>query len=402
MTSASAAVGVARERADSAPRRIAAGRAEWKKLSALGEWRDEWRELSGYALEPNVFYDPAFALAAAPVFGNPGAVLVWSKAGRLIGLFPGRAERRYGVIGTLTGWTHPYAPFGVPLVCRDEAEAAITAFLDHVEVAETLPKLVMLPLVSRDGPFAAALARVLARHGGAAVEFGTHARAMLAPADERAGYLGHVGHKKLKELRRQRRRMDEKGAVTFSTAQDPAAIAPALADYLMLEASGWKGRAGTAARQDSAVRSFMQSVIAALGSEGRVRIDRLSRGHTPLAAAITLRAGDAGWFWKIAYDEEAARYSPGVQLSLDATAHMLADTGIRQVDSCATADHPMIDHLWRERLALTDLLIAPSRAALTPLRFARHLETLRRTFIASAKTVRDKMKVKADRAGAAG
>ena len=30
---------------------------------------------------------------------------------------------------------------------------------------------------------------------------------------------------------------------------------------------------------------------------------------------------------------------------------------IARVDSCATADHPMIDHIWRERLALADLLV---------------------------------------------
>src|SRR5205807_382008 len=237
-------------------------------------------------------------LAAAPVFGaDVGAVLVWSKAvpQRLIGLFPLRIERRYGVLATLTGWTHPYAPFGVPLVDRDEADAAIGAFLDHVEAEPRLPKLVLLPL-----------------------------------------------------------------------------IAPALADYLMLEASGWKGRAGTAARQNAEMLHFVQSAIAALAAEGRVRIDRLTRGPTPLAAAITLRAGDCAWFWKIAYDEDAARASPGVQLSLDLTHNLLADASIGQTDSCATADHPMIDHLWRERLALTDLLIAPSRASLAQFHIARH------------------------------
>ena len=74
MTSLSAApVGWARERA--------AGRAEWRPLAALGEVRGEWRDLARRALEPNVFYDPAFALAAAPVFGaDIGAVLVWSTA----------------------------------------------------------------------------------------------------------------------------------------------------------------------------------------------------------------------------------------------------------------------------------------------------------------------------------
>jgi CelD/BcsL family acetyltransferase involved in cellulose biosynthesis len=387
-----APLGLARERADDAPRR-AIGRAEWKPLAALDAMRGEWRELAARALEPNVFYDPAFALAAARVFGaDVGAVLVWSKgAPRLIGLFPLRVERRYGAMATLTGWTHPYAPLGVPLVDRDEADAAIGAFLDHVEASETLPKLVMLPLITRDGSFAAALARVLARHGGAVQGFGEHARALLAPSD-RASYRDRVAHKKLKELRRQRRRLEEKGAVTFVSAHEPAAIAPALADYLMLEASGWKGRAGTAARQSADVLHFVQSAIAALAAEQRVRIDRLTRGDMPLAAAITLRAGDRAWFWKIAYDEAHASASPGVQLTLDLTKQLLNDESFVQVDSCATADHPMIDHLWRERLALTDLLIAPGTGSLAQFRVARHLETLRRAAISAAKRMRDRLR----------
>jgi hypothetical protein len=108
-----------------------------------------------------------------------------------------------------------------------------------------------------------------------------------------------------------------------------------------------------------------------------------------LAATITLRAGETAWLWKIAYNEAARRASPGVQLTLDVTESILADTAIARVDSCATADHPMIDHLWRERLALADLLIAPSAAGMGQFRIARHLETLRRALIASAKRVRD-------------
>ena len=75
MTPAGAApVALARERADEAPRRTATARVEWKPLSALDDVRDAWAGLVGRALEPNVFYDPAFALPAAPVFGDPGAV----------------------------------------------------------------------------------------------------------------------------------------------------------------------------------------------------------------------------------------------------------------------------------------------------------------------------------------
>ena len=163
----------------------------------------------------------------------------------------------------------------------------------------------------------------------------------------------------------------------------------ALSDYLTLEASGWKGRAGTAAGQHAGVRTFMTNALEALAAEGHARIDRLMQHGRPIAATITLRSGSSAWFWKIAYEEDVARHSPGVQLTLDVTEQLLAQPDILRVDSCATADHPMIDHLWRERLALTDLLIAPSAQTLAQFRIARHLETLRRALIAAAKRVRD-------------
>jgi CelD/BcsL family acetyltransferase involved in cellulose biosynthesis len=315
MTSASVApVGLARERADEPPRRVVAGRAEWRTLSALELVREEWRDLSHRALEPNVFYDPAFALAAAPVFGaDVGAVAVWSRAvpTRLIGLFPARIERRYGVMATLTGWTHSYAPFGAPLTDRDEAEAAIVAFLDHVEVDTRLPGLILLPLIAADGPFADVLTRVLARHGGRAERFGEHARALLAPAAERLGYLDHaISSKKQRELRRQRRRLLDKGQLKTVTAREPDEIPRALSDHLALESQGWKGRAGSAAGQHAAVRAFMETALAALAAQGCVRIDRLMQNNHPLATTITLRGGHCAWFWKIAYDEEFARHSP--------------------------------------------------------------------------------------------
>src|SRR5580692_9489470 len=73
---------------------------EWRSLSELESIADEWRELAARAIEPNVFYEPAFALEAAKIFGrDAGALLVWSGTSprKLLGFFPGRIEpRRYG------------------------------------------------------------------------------------------------------------------------------------------------------------------------------------------------------------------------------------------------------------------------------------------------------------------
>jgi len=111
-------------------------------------------------------------------------------------------------------------------------------------------------------------------------------------------------------------------------------------------------------------------------------------GHA-IAAVVILRSGPTAWCWKIAYDESRARFSPGVQVILDATAMLLADDGIRCVDSCASPDHPMIDHIWRERLVLADRLIGLEPGATLRFRAACALETSRRGAMGAAKALRD-------------
>src|SRR3979490_3039246 len=116
---------------------------EWRPLAGLAGVAAEWRALARRAAEPNIFYEPAFALAAAPALGaDAGAWLVRSlEPCRLIGLFPCRIERRrYGVrLPLLAGWTHPYAPLGTPLVDRDAIQPAVCAFLDHAPADEAPP-----------------------------------------------------------------------------------------------------------------------------------------------------------------------------------------------------------------------------------------------------------------------
>src|ERR1700730_1904618 len=107
-------------------------RVEWRPLAELAPLAAEWRSLAARALEPNVFYEPAFALAAAPIFGGDvSAGLVWSGTSpcRLMGLFPARIERRrYGIaLPVLVGWTHPYGPLGTPLIDRDAGSAGSAA-----------------------------------------------------------------------------------------------------------------------------------------------------------------------------------------------------------------------------------------------------------------------------------
>jgi CelD/BcsL family acetyltransferase involved in cellulose biosynthesis len=368
-------------------------RTEWRPLPELVSISTEWRDLAARAIEPNVFYEPSFALAAAPLFGSgAGAVLVWAGATpRLVGFFPARAERRrYGVpFPVLVGWTHPYGPLGAPLVDRDAPEPVLTAWLDHIGRDLSLPGLLLLPLLPDQGPLAAAFASVLAGTGRRSAAFGVHARALLAPAS-RSDYLDHaMTRKKRKELRRQRRRLAERGAVTFSEERN-AAIGGALDEFLKVEASGWKGRAGTAAGQSDDGRRFMTRAVMDLAAEGKASVCRLAVADRTVAAAIALRSGNTAWFWKVAYDEQLAPFSPGVLLALDLTDTLLSDPSIMRTDSCATAGHPMIDHVWAERLQLSDRLINLRPRHNVRFAIACGLEAARRALIGAAKSLRDR------------
>jgi CelD/BcsL family acetyltransferase involved in cellulose biosynthesis len=363
-------------------------RVEWRPLAELAAIAEEWRALAERAIEPNVFYEPSFALAAQPVFGrDAGAGLVWSR-GKLCGLFPARIERqRYG-LPLLAGWTHPYAPLGAPLVDREAAESVIGAWLDHL--TGRLPSVMLLPMFPQ-GPVAAAFDAALERRGGHSLAFAGHERAQLAPTTNRADYVEHaLPRKKLKELRRQLRRLGDEGVVTMSTAGDPATIIPALRDFLTLEAAGWKGRAGTAASSSHVIRAFMEAAILALAAEGKAQIARLFLDTRAIAAIIVLKSGDTAWCWKIAHDESHARASPGVQLLLHVTQALAADPSVARADSCATPDHPMINHVWRERLALADRLIRVGPHHRAAFRLAAALEGVRRAALAAAKAVRDR------------
>jgi CelD/BcsL family acetyltransferase involved in cellulose biosynthesis len=362
-------------------------------MSALEPIAEQWRSLTTRALDSNVFYDPTFALAAAPAFGEGcGAMLVWSARGLLMGFFPARITRwRDGSFPAVTGWIHPYAPLGTPLVDRDEAGAVIAAWLEHLARDPAMPALLLLPMLPEDGAFAAALASVLADKRFSSAAFGRHRRALLKSGAQPTQL------RKRKELSRQRRRLADVAPVTFATASDHGQIVSALEDFLVLEASGWKGLAQTAAANDPVVRRFVETAVTGLAARGQARIDRMVLGERAIAAAITLNAGDTAWFWKIAYNEGVARFSPGVQLVYELTPNLTALPGLQRVDSCATASHPMIDHIWHERLALCDRLIAVKSSAV-PFAAVCWAEMLRRATLAAAKALRDGLRPRKSRA----
>ena len=112
--------------------------------------------------------------------------------------------------------------------------------------------------------------------------------------------------------------------------------------------------------------------------------DGLRAGETPVAAAIVLRHQDRAFYFKLGVDERFAKFSPGVQLTLDLTRRLCADPSIATVDSSASPDHAMINPIWRGRLSIGDVLI-PLRRRDPVVSLIRTALTLRRAIRGSAR-----------------
>ena len=77
----------------------------------------------------------------------------------------------------------------------------------------------------------------------------------------------------------------------------------------------------------------------------------------PIAQKCNFLAENGSYAFKIAYDEDYARYSPGLLLEIENIEHFHATPEIEWMDSCAVPDHFMINRLWLDRRTIQTVLI---------------------------------------------
>ncbi|HKX88833.1 MAG TPA: GNAT family N-acetyltransferase, partial [Sphingopyxis sp.] len=130
----------------------------------------------------------------------------------------------------------------------------------------------------------------------------------------------------------------------------------------------WKGRAGSALASHGDTEAWFRAVLAAAADAGRLDMRALDLDGRPLAMLVNFLCPPGGFSFKTAFDEDYARFSPGVLLQ-QANLDLLDDRRIAWVDSCAAPGHPMIDSVWRERRRLV-WVNAPLSGTADRLRYA--------------------------------
>lgn len=312
-----------------------------------------WNRLAEQASEPNVFHAPEYlapAIAHCDALKRARIAALFDEE-HLVGLMPMARERFYGRwrLPHSQNWRHPNCFLGTPLV-RPGYERT---FWDRIlaDIDSRLDSGLFLDLhgIATDGPVFAALEQLCRDQRRACDIVLAEERAMLATdMPGQAYYEAVVRKKKRKEIARLRNRLAELGTVETVQGTGDAGLDAWLAEFLALEQSGWKGRNGSALADHAETRALFLDATHQAHEAGKLHLIAMRLDGKPLAMLVNFLSPPGGFSFKTAFDEDFARYSPGVLLQID-NLDILRDQKLAWIDSCAAEGHPMIDSLWAER-----------------------------------------------------
>jgi CelD/BcsL family acetyltransferase involved in cellulose biosynthesis len=314
------------------------------QAAALRALVPEWEALAADAAEPNPFYEHWMLLPALEAYGEQGfrCIVVWDN-GKLVGLLPMQLERSYrGLpVGALRSWRHRNMLLCTPLIQAKSMARVLEALL-RVRAAP----LIEFDWVAAGSLFYGALAEIASAAGLPWMVTDAYARALLVrDRDPRERFNSNMKN----NLRRWQARLAAAGELSSRRLAPDDDLAAWSAEFMQLEASGWKGRAGSAlaCREDD--RRFVAAIFGEAFRRGRLLITGLDLDGKPLARHIMLTAGEGAVSFKLAYDEAHASCSPGILAEVDNVRQFMETPGLRWIDSNTARESTGYWRVWKDR-----------------------------------------------------
>ena len=348
-------------------------------LTALERYFAAWEDLAGAAIEPNVFYEPWMLMPALRSYGAERRslfVLVQTPdparpLGQplLCGLFPLELKDHYDGISsklplrTLSLWKKQEITYlCAPLLRAGYGREALAAFFDWLDAGSHNCSLMEFGFVPGEGPFHHLLVDYLHNHLKFTYVAESFTRALFRPASDAEIYIrSALSRARRKEYRRQERRLAETGRLEY-TALEPGADADAwIEGFLEFEAKSWKGEGGRALACNETDRKYFVEVAREAFRRGKLMMLALRFNGRPIAYKLNFLTGAGSFAYKIAFDEEYARYSPGVLLELENIRLLHERPQIKWMDSCADPDRFMINHLWTDRRVIQTVVVSAGK-----------------------------------------
>lgn len=322
--------------------------------SSLGALEEEWDVLVRSRTRPSPFLLNRWLLEWWRHYGDDGelAVQVAYRDGRLVGALPLCVRPRSGlrVLSFLGGDNSSLADV---LVDDDERPELASVLAERgASSGQDFAEFSGLPSGSR---FVAAL-------GPARLRLIERSEAPVLDLSDGwdSVYQSKLNSKKRNHYRRRRRQLAELGRVEVDVARTHAELERALEDAFTLHALRWNGRPDGSGFATPEGRRFHHATVQALAPLDVPRIVTLKIDGRPVAFHYYLVLEGRMYVYRIAFDPDFGRLSPGVINTLDAIETAAAE-GATRVEFLGGAERyklELADHLepLYEAFGLADTL----------------------------------------------
>lgn len=305
---------------------------EIRNRAGFAALEGEWDALVQHTRD-EIFYRHAFLRVWIDNFAPRASLRILTARddqARLVAALPLFEERThlYGVpVRQLSGTANPHScRFDLIAEAPEEAAPAFLAYLCADRGWDVL-RLTDIPAGGRGW----ALHRAAADSG---LPNGTweSLRSPYLPLPGSVAELQASLHAKFKaNLRRRRKKLEERGKVTFERVEGGPGLAAALEEGFHLEQSGWKGARGTAIAQDAATRGFYTELARTASYEGKLRLFFLRLEGRAVAFHYGLEHQGRYLLLKPGYDESLRDCSPG-QLLMERVIEDCVARGLSELD----------------------------------------------------------------------
>ena len=210
----------------------------------------------------------------------------------------------------LTSTGNHYWQFGCPIVGADHSAEVVGDVLDALRRRGGWDVLELGPMLARS-----CQADAVNTHG---IRIGMTpgvVRRLEDPTIALSGtwtdYLAGISGSLRRTLKAGEQRLTQKGALTFEECRGGAELACRLDEFFTVEASGWKGREGTAIAKAPVVRAFYTDLARTAAASGALRLYLLRLDGRCIAGEYCVLHGATVHLLKPGYDEAWSKCSPG-------------------------------------------------------------------------------------------
>lgn len=165
--------------------------------------------------------------------------------------------------------------------------------------------------------------------------------------DVREGFDTYwVGLRKMRQnLKRSRRRLEKRGAVSVEIRKGSSAGEDFLSEFLALEASGWKGRKGTAILNEPSQVAFYTTLVRNFAKQGQLEWHGIRVDGRLIAGQLGVRCGQALILPKYTYDEDFSECSPGHLLTEEVIRDAFARSDVAEISPMSKAHQCLLWHM---------------------------------------------------------